>query len=206
MAQAERLVAHLEPGMLLLADRYYCGLPLWSQAVASGAELLWRAKSNMRFPAIECFPDGSWRSVLVSSGRDRRASRGECPIRVFSYRLAGVEENFTLATTLLDPAEAPAAELAALYHERREIETACDEVKTHLLGPGALLRSKKPDLVRQELHGLMLAHYAVRRLIHEAAGKVGEDPDRLPFLHTVNVVRRRIVHPGAFPPTTQENP
>ena len=157
MAQAEQLVAHLEPGMLLLADRYYCGFPLWSQSVASGAELLWRVKSNMRFPALEHFPDGSWRSVLVGSGKDRRASRGECPVRVFTYRLAGVEESFTLATTLLDPAEAPAAELAALYHERWEIETACDEVKTHLLGPGALLRSKTPDLVQQELHGLMLA-------------------------------------------------
>ena len=111
------------------------------------------------------------------------------------------EEAFTLITTLLDPEQAPAAELAALYHERWEIETAYDEVKTHMLGPGALLRSKTPELVQQELDGLMLAHYAVRCLIHEAAVSAGRDPDRLSFLHAVNVVRRRIVHPGAFPPT-----
>ena len=197
--QAERLVAHLEPGMLLLADRHDCGFPLWSRAVASGAELLWRVRSNLRFPELERCPDGSWRSVLTGSGKDRPRSRGTCPVRAFTYRLAGIKESFTLATTLLDPAEAPAAELAALYHERWQIETAHDEVRTHMPGSGALLRSKTPGLVQQELHGLLLAHYAVRRLIHEAAGGAGEDPDRLSFLHAVDVVRRRIVHPGAFP-------
>ena len=105
-----------------------------------------------------------------------------------------------MATTLPDPAAAPAAELAALYHERWEVETAYDEVKTHILGPGAILRSKTPELVRQEVHGLMLAHYAVRRLIHEAARKVDEDPDRLSFIHAVRVVRRRVENPGISPP------
>ena len=88
---------------------------------------------------------------------------------------------------------------AALYHERWEVETAYDEVKTHILGPGAILRSKTPDLVLQEVHGLMLAHYAVRRLIHEAARKVDEDPDRLSFVHAVRVVRRRVENPGVSP-------
>ena len=199
--QAERLLAHLSPGMLVLADRYYCGFPLWSRAVATGAELLWRVKSNMRFPVVEALDDGSWRSVLRGSGRDRRRSRGECPVRVISYRLDGSDETYVLATTLCDPVTTPAAELAALYHERWEIETAYDEVKTHILGPGATLRSKTPELVCQEIDGLMLAHHAVRRLIHEAASKVGEDPDRLSFIHAVRVVRRRIINPGAFPPT-----
>ena len=178
MAQAERLVPHLSPGLLVLADRYYCGFPLWSRARASGAHLLWRVKSNPRFPVLESFPDGSWRSVLRGSGRDRKRTRGACTVRALSYRLAGSDERFTLVTTLLDPAAGPAAELAALYHERWEIETAYDEVKTHLLGPGAQLRSKTPSLVMQELDGLMLAHYAVRRLIQEAADQAGEDPDR----------------------------
>ena len=106
---------------------------------------------------------------------------------------------YRLATTLLDPAAAPAAEVAALYHERWEVETAYDEVKTHILGPGAILRSKTPDLVLQEVHGLMPAHYAVRRLIHEAARKVDEDPDRLSFIHAVRVVRRRVENPGVSP-------
>ena len=117
------------------------------------------------------------------------------------FRPPGVAESCTLVTTLLDPETAPAGELAVLYHERWEIETACEEVKPHMLGPGALLRSKKPELVQQELDGLMLAHYAVRSPIHEAAGRTGTDPDRLSFLHAVNVVRRRIVHPGASPCT-----
>ena len=199
--QAERLLAHLSPGMLVLADRYYCGFALWSRAVATGAELLWRVKSNMRFPVVEALDDGSWRSVLRGSGRDRRRSRGECPVRVISYRLDGSDETYVLATTLCDPVTTPAAELAALYHERWEIETAYDEVKTHILGPGATLRSKTPELVCQEIDGLMLAHHAVRRLLHEAASKVGEDPDRLSFIHAVRVVRRRIINPGAFPPT-----
>ena len=117
-----------------------------------------------------------------------------------STRLDGTSDAvYRLATTLLDPAAAPAAELAALYHERWEVETAYDEVKTHILGPGAILRSKTPELVRQEVHGLMLAHYAVRRLIHEAARKVDEDPDRLSFIHAVRVVRRRIENPGISP-------
>ncbi len=100
-----------------------------------------------------------------------------------------------MATTLLDPA----AEVAALYHERWEVEATCDEVKTHILGPGAILRSKTPELVLQEVHGLMLAHYAVRRLIHEAARKVDEDPDRLSFVHAVRVLRRRVENPGVSP-------
>ncbi len=200
MEQAERLVPHLEPGMLMLADRYYGGFPLWSQAQDRGADLPWRVKSNQAFPVRGSFPDGSWSSVINGSGRDRRRLRGHRAVRVVRYRIPGSEEAFTLITTLLDPEQAAAAELAALYHERREIETAYDEVKTRMLGPGALLRSKTPELVLQELDGLMLTHYAVRCLIHEAAASAGQDPDRVSFLHAVNAVRRRIVHPGAFPP------
>ena len=117
------------------------------------------------------------------------------------YQLAErPDESYRLATTLLDPGGFPARELAALYHERGEIETAYDEVKTHLLGPGAALRSKTPDLVLQEIDGLMLAHYAVRSLIHRAAGKAREDPDGISFIHAVRVARRRLQNPGAVSP------
>ena len=197
---AERLLARLSSGMLVLADRYYCGFPLWSRAAATGADLLWRFKGNMKFPVVEALDDGSWRSVIRGSGRDRRRSRGELPVRIVAYRIEGGDETVMLATTLLDHRAALAAELAALYHERWEIETAYDEVKTRIFGPGAALRSKTPDLVYQEIDGLMLAHYAVRRLIHEAADKAGEDPDRISFVHAVRVMRRRIINPGAFPP------
>ena len=186
--------------MLVLADRGYCGFPLWRRASDTGADLLWRMKSNLRLPVLERFDDGSYRSVLRGSGMDRRRSRGECPVRVVEYTLDGEsDEVYRLATSLLDPVAAPAAEVAALYHERWEVETTYDEVKTHILGPGAVLRSKTPDLVLQEVHGVMLAHYAVRCLIHEAARKVDEDPDHLSFVHAVRVVRRRVENPGVSP-------
>ena len=199
--QAEALLSHLTTGMLVLADRGYFGFPLWLRATQSGADLLWRVPARNRLPVLERLADGSFRSIVRGSGQDRRRSRGECPIRVVEYRIADAgDEVFRLATTLFDPEQAPAAELAALYHERSENENAYDEVKTHLLGPGALLRSKTPNLVRQEVDGLMLAYYAVRRLIHAAARHADEDPDRLSFVHAVQVVRRRVQNPGAFPP------
>ncbi len=188
--------AHRSSGMLVLADRNYAGFPLWSRAAATGADLLWRFKRNMKFSVVEALDDGSWRSVF--RGHDRW--RSELPVRIVAYGIEGDDETVMLATTLLDHHAAPTAELAALYHERWEIEATYDEVKTHILGPGAALRSKTPDLVFQEVDGLMLAHHAVRRLIHEAAEKVGEDPDRLSFVHAVRVMRRRIINPGAFPP------
>ena len=142
--------------------------------------------------------------MIRGSGRDRRKSTGERPIRIIAYRFDGRDEIYRLATTVLDPEQAPAEELAALYHDRWEIETTYDEIKTHLLGPGAILRSKTPELIYQEIDGLMLAHYAVRRLIHEAAGTAREDPDRLSFVHATRVMRRRIIQPGGFPPRASD--
>jgi hypothetical protein len=125
-------------------------------------------------------------------------------VRVIDYRLAGVEgaeEIYRLVTTILDHEKAPAAQLAALYHERWEIETALDELKTHLRGARIVLRSKTPDLVRQEFYGLIMAHFAVRGLMHEAALQADEDPDRLSFLHAVRVVRRKLPTFHAIPPS-----
>ena len=198
--QAERLLGSVSSGMLVLADRTFCGFPLWSRVVATGADLLWRFKRTMKFPVIEALDDGSWRSVIRGSGRDHRRSRGELPVRIVACRIKESDKITMLATTLLDHHLAPAAELAALYHERWDIENVCDEVKTHILGPGAALRSKTPDLVYQEIDGLMLAHYAVRSLIHDAAMRSGEDPDRLSFVYTVRIMRRRIINSGDFSP------
>ena len=94
-----------------------------------------------------------------------------------------------------------ATELAALYHGRCEIEPAFDELKTHLRGARGVLRSKTPDLVRQEFRGLLLAHYAIRKLMLEAAVKAGLDPARLSFLHAVRVVRRRLALFVMTPPS-----
>ena len=127
-------------------------------------------------------------------------------MRVIACRLEGAAESepiYRLLTTLLDPAQAPAAELAALYHERWEIETALDEMKTHLRGARIVLRSKTPDLVRQEFYGLMMAHFAIRSLIHEAALTAEEDPDRLSCIHVVRVIRRKLPAAVAVPPSAE---
>jgi IS4 transposase len=130
-------------------------------------------------------------------------------VRVVEYRLEGLAEAeplYRLVTTILDPARAAAAELAALYHERWEIEGALAELKTQLRGAQVVLRSKTPELVRQEVWGLLLAHFAVRGLMHEAALRAGEDPDRLSFLPAVRVVRRKLPLFAALPPSGQARP
>jgi IS4 transposase len=105
-----------------------------------------------------------------------------------------------LLTTILDHLEAPADELAAVYHERWEIETALGECKTKLKGPTVIMRSKTPELVRQEFYGFMLTYFVIRKLLHEAALQADEDPDRLSFQHTVQVIRRKIHLFRTFPP------
>ena len=125
-------------------------------------------------------------------------------MRIIDYCLNGIadaEPIYRLVITILDHEKAPAAQLAALYHERWEIETALDELKTHLRGAKTVLRSKTPDLVRQEFYGLMLAHFAIRGLMHEAALKADEDPDRLSFLHAVRVIRRKLPRFAVIPPS-----
>jgi IS4 transposase len=123
---------------------------------------------------------------------------------MYPKNVPAAEALYRLITTILSPERAPASELAALYHERWETESAFDELKTHLRGSRIALRSKTPELVRQEFYGLMMAHFAIRGIMHEAALKADEDPDMLSFLHTVRVVRRRMTRFGAIPPSGEE--
>ena len=203
---AKAVLTSLRPGMLCLADRQFFGSGLWSLARDTGADLLWRIKKNMRLACEKRLPDGSYLSQFYPSERDWRHKTNGIRVRVIDYCLDGVpdaEPIYRLVTTILDHENAPAAELAALYHERWEIETALDELKTHLRGAGIVLRSKTPDLVRQEFYGLMMAHFAIRGLMHEAALKADEDPDRLSFLHAVRVVRRKLSRLPAIPPSEE---
>ena len=205
---AKAVLPRLAKGMLCLADRNFFGFELWQLAQGNGAELLWRMKKNMRMPREVPLGDGSYLSHMYPSERDWRHKTNGIVLRVIDYRLEGIEGSepiYRLATTILDPGKAPAGELAALYHERWEIETAFDELKTHLRGAHIVLRSKTPDLVRQEFYGLMMAHFAIRGLMHEAALKADEDPDRLSFLHAVRVIRRKLNVYGALPPSAEEN-
>jgi hypothetical protein len=201
---ARSLLAHLRPGMLCLADRLFFGDKLWREAQATNADLLWRIKVGRKLPCEQPLADGSYLSTLYASDRDRRHAQHGTTLRVIDYHLEGVpdaEPLYRIVTTILDPARAPAPELAALYTERWEVETTFGELKTHLRGARIVLRSKTPDLVRQECYGLLLAHFAVRGLMHEAALRVDVDPDKLSFLHAVHVVRRRLPRVAGFPPS-----
>lgn len=205
---AKAVLPRMRSGMLCLADRNFFGFELWQQAQATGADLLWRMKKNMRMACEKRLTDGSYLSRVYPSERDWRHKSNGIVLRVVDYRLEGIEGSepiYRLATTVLDPGKAPAGELAALYHERWEIETAFDELKTHLRGAKIVLRSKTPDLVRQEFYGLLMAHFAIRGLMHEAALKADEDPDQLSFLHAVRVIRRKMAVYGAIPPCEQES-
>lgn len=206
IALAKAVLPLLQPGMLCLADRNFFGYALWDQARATGADLLWRVKARqIRLPCEQRLPDGSYLSRIYPN-EDRRHKTNGIKVRVIEYELKDVEGSepvYRLVTTIFDHEEAPAEELAALYHERWEIETALDELKTHQRGANIVLRSKSPDLVRQEFYGLMMAHFATRGLMHEAALKADVDPDNLSFLHTVRVIRRKLGVFAAVPPSAQ---
>jgi IS4 transposase len=201
---AKALMSRLRAGMLCLADRKFLAYELWQQARGTGADLLWRAKKSSRFDVLESFEDGSYRSYLFSHPELRRRGKAGQEVRVVDYQLKGVESAepfYRVVTTILDPRQAPAQELASVYGQRWELENALDELKTHLRGPRVVLRSKTPELVFQEFYGLLLAHFCIRNLMHEAAHKAREDPDRLSFTHCVQVIRRKLPFSGSFFPS-----
>ena len=201
------VLSALAADMLCLADRGFLGFDLWRTAAATGAALLWRAPAVVTLPILERYADGSYRSELRWNAACTSPDRTPHSVRVIEYtvpRSATPTRRYRLVTTLTAPTRAPAAELAALYHERWEIETAFDELKTHLRGAQRVLRSKTPELVRQEAWGFLLTHFALRALMHEAAlGALprARDPDTLSFTHTLRVARRTLPHVAAFPPS-----
>src|ERR1035438_9809467 len=205
---ALNVVPALRKGMLCMADRFFPSYKLWRAAAQTGADLLWRVHRNARLDVEKRLRDGSYLSRIYASTADRRKQQNGIVVRVIEYRLKdvkGSESLYRLITTILDPEQAPAKELAALYHERWEIETTLDELKTHLRGAQIVLRSKTPELVKQEFYGLLMAHFAIRGLMHEAALKADEGPDRLSFLHTVRVICRKMAVYGAIPPCEEES-
>lgn len=202
-ALTTRLIPSLKPDMICLADRNFWSFERWKIATGTGAGLLWRAKKNLILPVEKKFRDGSFLSTVYPGAKDRRHNRNGIQVRVIEYEIEGIDSSesiYRLITNVVDPKSAPALELAALYHERWEIENAFDELKVHLRGRDVVLRSKTPDLVRQELYGLLLAHYAVRGLMHEAAQSADIDSDQLSFIHALRIVRRKISN-GSFSPS-----
>jgi hypothetical protein len=198
---AKQVIGHLRPDMLCLADRYFPGYALWKQATDTGAHLVWRVREAIRFPIEEQLPDGSYLSRFYPRWSHGKPQGEGIGVRIIEYEVLGSEERVRLVTSILDPEAAPAAELAELYCERWEFETLLDELKTHLRGARTVLRSLTPELVKQEVYGILLAHFALRGLMHEAALKGGRDPDRISFTHTLNVVRRTLPRFAALPPS-----
>jgi hypothetical protein len=199
---AQRLFPVLTKGMLVLADRGFCGLDLWRAAKAGGADLLWRVRSVVVLPVLEALPDGSYLSEIVAK-RDHYRRADPERVRVIEYTLGprgGDGTVYRLITTLLDPAQAPAEELAALYAQRWEIENTLDEIKNHQGVPGMVLRSRYPRGVEQEIFAFLLVHHALRDLMHQAALKAGHDPDRISFTRTLRVVRRHVTGQAALSP------
>ncbi|MFE2433100.1 IS4 family transposase [Streptomyces sp. NPDC059373] len=198
---SRQLFTHLRAGMLLLADRGFYGFELWQAARDSGADLLWRVRKSAALPVTRVLADGSYLST-VHAEPDRRSRRNPVVVRVIEYTLArtGDATVYRLLTTLLDPEEAPAQDLAALYAQRWEIETTLDEIKTHQRGPKLVLRSKYPWGVEQEIYGFLLVHHAIRQLMHQSALREGLDPDRLSFTRSLRIVRRQVPAQAAFSP------
>jgi hypothetical protein len=205
----------VEDDMLVLADRGFYSYSLWQRFASAGADLLWRVKKDLKLPVLETLPDGSYRSVVRSKTTQHKNAFNiplsavsdpmlatSLPVRVIEYRVTDSDDTDTirLITTILDPLDISAPELAAVYHHRWEFEHSLREVETTLLQPGQGLRSKKPELVRQELWALLLAHYATRALIVEAADTVDIDPDQLSFIRTLRIIRRQITNQAAFSP------
>lgn len=196
---ARLLMPRLEKGMLCLADRGFFGYELWDQAVATGADLLWRVKATQKLGDLVRLPDGSYRGELLSKGK-RRA------IRVIRYTLtfkSGRTETYRLITTIIDWRHAPAKELALLYQERWTVETMLDELKVRIGGPKLLLRSATPDLVEQDVYGLLLAHFGIRHEMLAAAREHHADPSEFSFVNALHVVIRRLPEMVSFSPSAE---
>ena len=217
---ARELYPRLEEDWLLIADRNFCNWQDWCTAADTGAALLWRVKSDLSLQPLEFLTDGSYLSVLVNpkvkgaarqkimdaarAGEDLDPQKARY-VRVVEYEVPdragdGKDELIALVTTITDLRHAPAPALAAAYHERGEHETGNAQLKTYLRGPGKVLRSKSPDMVKQEIWGYLLTHYAISALICTAATAAGIDPDRVKFKRAVRIIRRRVDDPAAFPP------
>lgn len=205
------LLPQVRRDMLVIADRGFYSYDFWKEAAATGAALLWRVTKSMRLPVLESLPDGSYRSELLpkqlktdlNRNMKRRVPDGvRVPIRVVEYTIPnrGGDELFRLITTLTDHEEAPAEELAVLYAERWEFELGLDEIETHQISGDRVLRSRKPELAKQEIWGLLITHYAIRDLMREAADDIDIDPDRLSFIRGLRMVRRSVTNGDDFPP------
>lgn len=214
---ADPLARSLEANMLVMADRGFFSYELWRTYLLTGAQLLWRLSKTTGLPVLRPLPDGSYLSEIkrphLGAGKTRIAIDNiddpylatHIPVRVIEYQIDTADtlthlEVFRLITTILDPDQADAHTLAGAYAQRWEFESSLREIECQLLEPGSTLRSKTPEMVRQEIYGLFLTHYAIRSFMHEAADSTELDPDRLSTIRAINIIRRSVSDPAGFSP------
>lgn len=213
---AAPLVRSLAPNMLVMADRGFFSYELWRTFLLAGVDLVWRVSKTTSLPVLALLPDGSYLSEIKSirgPGKTRipwgkvpdPMLATHIPVRVLEYQVDTGDgqlppDTFRVITTILDPEQADAHDLAACYAQRWEFEASLREVECQLLEPGATLRSKTPEMVRQEIWGLLLTHYAVRAFMKEAADSIDIDPDRISTIRAINIIRRSVTDPTVFSP------
>jgi Transposase DDE domain len=208
------LTSLLGPGLLVVADRNFLSHTALAQVLATGAHVLWRAKSDIDLPVLSVLDDGTYISRIadpkVSRGLRRRGKSGaDIPgitVRVIEYSVtteagSDVSELFCLVTDLLDPEQLSAPQAAEAYAQRWQIETAFAELETGVRGgPSVVLRSKSPDMIRQELYALLCTYQAIRTLICHAAAAEELDPDRISFTRAKEAIAARVSDAAAFSP------
>lgn len=221
-SQAEReltrqFLGNLTDEMLVLADSGFYSYDLWNEALATGAQLVWRVSKTLELPVYDTYADGSYLSAIAPRSWHGQVRRGvrtptslaakAIPVRVVEYRVHEREQTETirLITSITTPDDAPATDLAALYHERWEIEHVFDEIETHQMGRPRVLRSRTPDLVYQEIWAFLLTHYAIRAFMREAADDIDVDPDRVSFIRSLNIIRRQVTDQAGFSPSPLEH-
>ena len=215
---AAELAGAVDEDMLVLADAGFYSFELFNAYAATRADLAWRVGASVSVGLVRWLHDGSYLALIFKAGlsaarRQRLCAQAKAGdpvdedlarvVRVVEYTIDDRDprgELIVVITTILDPYDVPGLDLAAAYHERWEEETALNEIKTQLRGKGEVLRSKTPDLVEQQFWGLLLAHYGIRALLHDAADEAGYDPDRVSFIRGLRLVRRQVTDQTAISP------
>jgi hypothetical protein len=224
LAEGEQTMARglwprLGPGDVVVGDRNFLSYVDLTAIVATGAHAVFRVKADVDLPVLRVCHDGSFISRIADPAASRRLRRKglrgkDIPgieVRIIEYSVAGDPDHplgagpdselFCLATTLTDEHAYPMDGFPDLYHDRWRLETAIGDVETRLRGgPDAVLRSRLPDLVRQEVYGLLCVYQAIRALINAGAEHAHLDPDRISFTRAKQAAARHLSDPAAFSP------
>jgi len=201
---ARDLLPAFGPGMLVLADRNFLSHTLARDVLGTGAHVLWRASASFRLTPIRVLADGSYLALLHPR---RKADGPPIIVRVIEYTVHtttpdGVEDSsemFALVTDLLDPEAYPVLELACAYPMRWEAETVIGHHKTDMGQGMAVLRSKDPEGVAQEMWALFAVYQAIHTLIGAAVDAAGIPPEKISFPHALAAATDTVT--AGFPPS-----